>query len=154
MQADPGRRRHTWPGFPCSPRATRTQHQLVRLKTQKSVRLFANVRPCRSRPELTVLRKPIDLIIVRENTERFPQRPKHVLQAPGIHARPDMALSVRKITARASTGSLAPPLGSPRAPPKVTAVHKANVVKLSDGLFLREVRKVAQRVSRCGTPKS
>jgi 3-isopropylmalate dehydrogenase len=58
---------------------------------------------------------------------------------------PDMALSVRKITARASNrvARAAFELAKGRRK-KVTAVHKANVVKLSDGLFLREVRKVAQ----------
>jgi 3-isopropylmalate dehydrogenase len=107
--------------------------------------LFANVRPCRSRPELTVLRKPMDLIIVRENTEGFYSDRNMFAGSGEFMPDPDMALSVRKITARASNrvARAAFELAKGRRK-KVTAVHKANVVKLSDGLFLREVRKVAQ----------
>ncbi len=106
--------------------------------------LFANVRPCRSRPDLTVLRKPMDLIIVRENTEGF-YSDRNMFAGTGEFM-PDenTALSVRKITARASerVARAAFELARGRRK-KVTAVHKANVLKLSDGLFLREVRKVA-----------
>lgn len=106
--------------------------------------LFANVRPCRSRPDLTVLRKPMDLIIVRENTEGF-YSDRNMFAGTGEFM-PDenMALSVRKITARASerVARAAFELAQTRRK-KVTAVHKANVLKLSDGLFLREVRNVA-----------
>lgn len=106
--------------------------------------LFANVRPCKSRPDLTVLRKPMDLIIVRENTEGFYSDRNMFAGTGEFMPDPDMALSVRKITARASrnVAKAAFELARGRRK-KVTAVHKANVVKLSDGLFLREVRKVA-----------
>lgn len=106
--------------------------------------LFANVRPCKSRPDLTVLRKPMDLIIVRENTEGFYSDRNMFAGTGEFMPDPDMALSVRKITARASrnVAKAAFELARNRRR-KVTAVHKANVVKLSDGLFLREVRKVA-----------
>lgn len=106
--------------------------------------LFANVRPCRSRPDLTVLRKPMDLIIVRENTEGF-YSDRNMFAGTGEFM-PDenTALSVRKITARASERVARAAFELARARrKKVTAVHKANVLKLSDGLFLREVRKVA-----------
>src|SRR4030095_14474532 len=57
---------------------------------------------------------------------------------------PDMALSIRKITARGSARVARAAFEIARGRRrKVTAVHKANVVKLSDGLFLREVRRVA-----------
>lgn len=106
--------------------------------------LFANIRPCRSRPELTILRRPMDLIVVRENTEGF-YSDRNMFAGTGEFM-PDenMALSVRKITARASeqVARAAFDLARGRRK-KVTAVHKANVLKLSDGLFLREVRKVA-----------
>ena len=107
--------------------------------------LFANVRPCKSRPDLTVLRKPMDLIIVRENTEGF-YSDRNMFAGNGeFMPDPDMALSVRKITARASRNVARAAFELARARrKKVTAVHKANVVKLSDGLFLREVRKVAE----------
>lgn len=58
---------------------------------------------------------------------------------------PDMAFSIRKITAKASSRVARAAFEIARGRgKKVTAVHKANVVKLSDGLFLREVRKVAE----------
>lgn len=106
--------------------------------------LFANIRPCRSRPDLTILRRPMDLVVVRENTEGF-YSDRNMFAGTGEFM-PDenMALSVRKITARASSqvAKAAFDLARSRRR-KVTAVHKANVLKLSDGLFLREVRKVA-----------
>lgn len=108
-------------------------------------KLYANIRPCRSRPDLTVLRKPMDLIIVRENTEGFYSDRNMFAGTGEFMPDPDMALSVRKVTAQASraVAQAAFELARHRRK-KVTAVHKANVVKLSDGLFLREVRKVAE----------
>ncbi len=106
--------------------------------------LFANVRPCRSRPGLSILRTPMDLVIVRENTEGF-YSDRNMFAGTGEFM-PDenMALSVRKITAKASERIARAAFEIARGRnKKVTAVHKANVVKLSDGLFLREVRKVA-----------
>ena len=106
--------------------------------------LFANIRPCRSRDGLSILRTPMDLVIVRENTEGF-YSDRNMFAGTGEFM-PDenMALSVRKVTAKASerVARAAFEIAQGRNK-KVTAVHKANVVKLSDGLFLREVRKVA-----------
>ncbi|WP_129777827.1 isocitrate/isopropylmalate dehydrogenase family protein [Peristeroidobacter soli] len=108
--------------------------------------LYANLRPSRSRPGVSVLPKAMDLIIVRENTEGFyADRNMH---AGSGEFMPDenMALAVRKITARASQRVARAAFEIARGRRrKVTAVHKANVLKLSDGLFLREVRKVAQQ---------
>jgi 3-isopropylmalate dehydrogenase len=107
-------------------------------------KLYANVRPCRSRPDLTVLRKPMDLIIVRENTEGFYSDRNMFAGTGEFMPDPDTALSVRKVTAKASRAVARAAFELARSRRrKVTAVHKANVVKLSDGLFLREVRKVA-----------
>jgi 3-isopropylmalate dehydrogenase len=106
--------------------------------------LFANIRPSRSREGLSILRRPMDLVIVRENTEGF-YSDRNMFLGPGeFMPDPDMALSVRKITARGSAriARAAFDLARQRRR-RVTAVHKANVVKVSDGLFLREVRKVA-----------
>ena len=106
--------------------------------------LYANIRPCRSRPGLSLSRTPMDLVIVRENTEGFyADRNMHAGTGEFMPT-PDMALSVRKITAHTSNriARTAFELARDRRR-KVTAVHKANVLKLSDGLFLREVRKVA-----------
>ena len=106
--------------------------------------LYSNVRPCRSRKDLTILRKPMDLIIVRENTEGFYSDRNMFAGSGEFMPDPDMALSIRKVTAKASSrvAQTAFELARGRRK-KVTAVHKANVVKLSDGLFLREVRRVA-----------
>lgn len=107
--------------------------------------LFANVRPCRSRPDLTVLRKPMDLVIVRENTEGFYSDRNMYAGSGEFMPDEDSAFSIRKITAKASERVARSAFEIARRRGKhVTAVHKANVVKLSDGLFLREVRKVAE----------
>jgi 3-isopropylmalate dehydrogenase len=107
--------------------------------------LYANIRPSRSRPGVSVLPKPMDLIIVRENTEGFYSDRNMYAGSGEFMPDENMALSVRKITARASqrVARTAFEIAQGRRR-KVTAVHKANVLKLSDGLFLREVRKVAQ----------
>lgn len=107
--------------------------------------LFANLRPCRSREGLSILRKPMDLVIVRENTEGFYSDRNMFAGGGEFMPDPDMALSIRKITTKSSAriARAAFELARGRRR-KVTAVHKANVVKLSDGLFLREVRKIAK----------
>ncbi len=106
--------------------------------------LYANIRPCRSREDLTFLREPMDLVIVRENTEGFYSDRNMYAGSGEFMPDADSAFSIRKITARGSerVARAAFELARGRRN-KVTAVHKANVVKLSDGLFLREVRKVA-----------
>ncbi|MCW5571659.1 MAG: isocitrate/isopropylmalate dehydrogenase family protein [Steroidobacteraceae bacterium] len=111
---------------------------------RRQFELYANVRPCRSRPALTMLRRPMDLVIVRENTEGFYSDRNMYAGNGEFMPDPDMALSVRKVTARgvSRAARVAFELARERRG-KLTAVHKANVLKLSDGLFLREVRKVA-----------
>ncbi|HWM69616.1 MAG TPA: isocitrate/isopropylmalate family dehydrogenase [Steroidobacteraceae bacterium] len=107
--------------------------------------LYANIRPCRSRPDLSILRRPMDLVIVRENTEGFYSDRNMFAGSGEFMPDPDMAFSIRKITAKGSARVARAAFElARRRKRKVTAVHKANVVKLSDGLFLREVRKVAQ----------
>jgi len=106
--------------------------------------LYANVRPCRSRPGLSLLRDPMDLVIVRENTEGF-YADRSMYMGPGeFMPDPDSAFSIRKITAPAvrRVASSACEIAMTRRK-RLTAVHKANVLKLTDGLFLREVRAVA-----------
>ena len=107
--------------------------------------LYANVRPARSRAGLSKLGKEIDLVIMRECTEGFYGDRNMVAGTGEFMPTHDMAMSVRKITAFACeriarrSFELA---GTRRK--KVTAVHKANCMILTDGLFLREVRKVAE----------
>jgi 3-isopropylmalate dehydrogenase len=107
--------------------------------------LYANVRPCRSRPDLSILRKPMDLVLVRENTEGF-YADRSMFAGPGeFMPDPDSAFSIRKITAPACARVARAAFElARRRRRKVTAVHKANVLKLTDGLFLREVRRVAE----------
>jgi len=108
--------------------------------------LFANVRPGRSREGLKHWgRTPMDLVIVRENTEGF-YADRNMFQGSGeFMPDVDMALSLRKITAKASSriARAAFELARKRRR-KVTAVHKVNVLKVSEALFLRETRKMAE----------
>lgn len=106
--------------------------------------LGSNIRPCRSHDGLTILRAPMDLIIVRENTEGF-YSDRNMFVGPGEFM-PDenTALSIRKITRAASQSVARTAFELARGRrKKVTAVHKANVIKLSDGFFLQCVREVA-----------
>jgi isocitrate/isopropylmalate dehydrogenase len=108
--------------------------------------LYANVRPSKSYDGLDHWgRTPMDLVIVRENTEGF-YADRNMHQGIGeFMPTPDLALSVRKISAHASRriAQTAFRLARTRRR-KVTAVHKANVLKVTEGLFLQEVRHVAQ----------
>ncbi len=109
--------------------------------------LFANVRPARTRPGLpSRAGRDFDLVIARENTEGFyADRSMHL--GPGEYMpTPDLALSTRKIT-RASCLRIAE-VGfalAARRRKRVTAVHKSNVLRVSEGLFLECTREVAKR---------
>ena len=108
--------------------------------------LFANVRPSRSREGLKHWgRTPMDLVIVRENTEGF-YSDRNMFQGIGeFMPDPDMALSIRKITARGSDRIARSAFELARKRRfHVTSVHKANVLKVTEALFLRECRKVAK----------
>lgn len=105
--------------------------------------LFANIRPCHSREGLGILRSPMDLVIVRENTEGFYSDRNMFAGGGEFMPDADSAFSLRKITAEASARVARAAFElARRRKRRVTAVHKANVLKLSDGLFLREVRAV------------
>ena len=86
----------------------------------------------------------MDLVIVRENTEGF-YADRNMHQGVGeFMPTPDLALSVRKISAHACRRIAVAAFELARTRRrKVTAVHKVNVLKVTEGLFLREVRKVA-----------
>jgi len=106
--------------------------------------LYANVRPARTRPGLARTDKHMDLVIMREATEGFYPDRNMVAGCGEFMPTEDIALSIRKITAFASNriARRAFELAQTRRK-KVAAIHKANNFILSDGLFLREVRKVA-----------
>src|ERR1700686_3484534 len=113
---------------------------------RKRLDLFANIRPARTRGGFPPrCGKPVDLVIVRENTEGFyADRSMHV-GIGEMMPTPDLALSLRKITREGSTriAESAFRLAARRPRKLVTAVHKANVLRISDGFFLDCVRAVA-----------
>ncbi len=106
--------------------------------------LYANIRPARSRPGIGQVRQPMDLVIVRECTEGFyADRNMHAGSGEFMPT-PDIAMSLRKITAHACERIARRAFELARRRRKrVTAVHKANVLRLSDGLFLDKTREVA-----------
>jgi isocitrate/isopropylmalate dehydrogenase len=112
---------------------------------RKRLDLFANIRPARTRggfpPRCGV---PLDLVIVRENTEGF-YADRSMFLGPGeFMPTPDMALAIRKITRAGSTRIAEAAFAlAMRRSRKVTAVHKANVLRVSEGLFLDCTRAVA-----------
>jgi isocitrate/isopropylmalate dehydrogenase len=109
--------------------------------------LFANIRPARSRGGFPPrCGSPVDLVIVRENTEGFYADRSMFLGSGEFMPTPDLALAVRKITRHGSTRIAEAAFAlAQRRRGKVTAVHKANVLRVSDGLFLDCVRAVASR---------
>ena len=107
--------------------------------------LYANIRPAKSRLGVGLTGKPVDLIIFRECTEGFYADRNMYMGLGEFMPTEDMALAVRRVTAkccnRIARRAFECAVGRRK---KVTAVHKANVLRISDALFLREVRKVAQ----------
>lgn len=109
--------------------------------------LYANVRPSRSRAGVASYgRTPVDLVIVRENTEGFYADRNMFVGVGEFMPTPDLALAVRKITRPACNriARMGFEIARERPGKSVTAVHKANVLRLSDGLFLEECRAVAR----------
>jgi 3-isopropylmalate dehydrogenase len=114
---------------------------------RKRLDLFANIRPAQTRagipPRAGV---PLDLVIVRENTEGF-YADRNLYLGPGeIMPTADLALAFRKVSREASLRIARSAFEIARRRPRrqVTAVHKANVMRVSDGLFLDCVRAVAR----------
>ena len=110
----------------------------VNVTLRQTLGLYANLRPVRSIPGLKTRYEDVDLVIVRENTEDL---------YAGIEHRvgPDAAESIKIIT-RAASERIARfgfEYAVANGRRKVTAVHKANIMKLSDGLFLEACRTVA-----------
>jgi isocitrate/isopropylmalate dehydrogenase len=113
---------------------------------RKHLDLYANIRPAFTRDAVPYpSRVPFDLVIVRENTEGF-YADRSMFAGPGEYMpTPDLALSTRKVTREASRRIAEEAFRLARLRrKKVTAVHKANVLRLSDGLFLGVVREVAK----------
>ena len=113
---------------------------------RKELGLYANIRPARSRPGAPRPIAPqVDLITVRENLEGF-YADRNMHQGGGeFMPEPGVALALRKITAHGSRriAEAGFALAAQRPALRVAAVHKANVMRMSDGLFLEQVRAVA-----------
>lgn len=111
----------------------------VNVGLRKALELYANVRPVANLPGVASRFANVDLVIVRENTEDLYAGLEHVV-VPGV------VESLKIITAAASTriAEFAFGYAARNGRRKVTAVHKANIMKLGDGLFLESVRSVAK----------
>jgi isocitrate/isopropylmalate dehydrogenase len=106
--------------------------------------LNANIRPARSRLGVGLTGKPVDLVIFRECTEGFYADRNMYMGLGEFMPTEDMAISMRRVTAKCCNRIARRAFESAMTRRrKVTAVHKANVLRISDALFLREVRKVA-----------
>jgi isocitrate dehydrogenase (NAD+) len=111
----------------------------VNVALRQSLNLYANVRPARNLPGIETRFQDVDLVIVRENTEDLYAGVEHMVGK-------DAAESIKIITREASMriARYAFELARREGRQKVTAVHKANIMKLSDGLFLECARETAQ----------
>lgn len=107
--------------------------------------LYANARPARTRPGVAQGKEGLDLVVMRELTEGFYADRSMYMGSGEFMPTPDLAMSVRKITAKGCEriARAAFELAMKRRK-KVTAVHKANVMKITDGLYMEQVRKVAK----------
>ena len=103
----------------------------VNVGLRKALDLYANVRPIKALPNVPCRYPELDLIIIRENTEDLYAGLEHVV-VPGV------VESIKIITEKASTriAKYAFEIAHSLGRKKVTAMHKANIMKLADGLFL------------------
>jgi len=111
----------------------------VNVGLRKALDLYSNLRPVKNLPGVQSRFENVDLIIVRENTEDLYAGLEHEI-VPGI------VESLKIITERASTriARFAFEFARERGRKRVTAIHKANIMKLSDGLFLESTRAVSR----------
>jgi len=111
----------------------------VNVGLRKALDLFSNLRPVWNMPGVESRYTGIDLVIVRENTEDLYAGLEHEI-VPGV------VESLKIITEKASTriGRFAFEYARKHGRKKVTSIHKANIMKLSDGLFIGSVRAVAR----------
>src|SRR5438046_2451239 len=111
----------------------------INVRLRKALDLYANVRPVKSAPNIKTRYDDVDLVVVRENTEDLYSGLEHEV-VPGV------VESIKIITEKASTriAKFAFEYARTHGRRRVTAVHKANIMKLSDGLFLHCFREVAK----------
>lgn len=113
-------------------------HRSVNVELRQKLELYANYRPARSMAGIRSRYENVDLIVVRENTEGLYSGLEHEV-VPGV------VESLRIITEKASAriARFAFDTARRQGRKRVTCVHKANILKLSDGLFLDTCRRVA-----------
>ena len=131
----------------------------VNVGLRKALDLYANVRPCKTRPGVRSRYENVDLIVVRENTEDLyagiefnegtPEATEliaWIAEHNGAQIRPDSAISIKPISITGSRRIVQFAFDHARANGrrKVTAVHKANIMKATDGLYLRTAEEVAR----------
>lgn len=115
---------------------------------RRALELYANIRPARSHPQVPrPVAAPVDLIVVRENLEGFYADRNMFAGGGEFMPEPGVALALRKVTAHGALriAEAAFALAAGRPAQRLAAVHKANVMRMSDGLFLAQVRAVAAR---------
>ena len=110
----------------------------VNVGLRKALDLYANLRPVSNLPHVRSRFDNVDLVIVRENTEDLYAGLEHEI-VPGV------VESLKIITERASTriARFAFAYAGRMGRRRITAIHKANIMKMSDGLFIRSARAVA-----------
>lgn len=115
-------------------------HRSLNLTLRKELELYANIRPCVSMPGVDTLYQDVNVVTVRENTEGEYSGLEHVVY-PGV------VESLKVITRDASMRvcEYAFEYAKQNGRKRVTAVHKASVMKLSDGLFLQCAQEVADK---------
>ena len=113
--------------------------QSVNVRLRQTLELYANLRPVKNVPTIESRFQGVDLVVVRENTEDLYSGLEHTV-VPGV------VESLKIITAVASTriAQFAFDYARKHGRKRVTAIHKANIMKLSDGLFLDCFRRVAE----------
>lgn len=112
----------------------------VNVALRKTLDLYANLRPVKNLPGLKSRFENVDVVIVRENTEDLYSGLEHEV-VPGV------VESLKIITEKASTriARFAFEYAKKEGRKKIHAIHKANIMKLSDGLFLKSIRAVAEK---------
>src|SRR5579871_4094181 len=112
----------------------------INVALRQRFELYANFRPIRNLPHIPTRYPDVDLIIVRENTESLYSGLEHEV-VPGV------VESLKIITEKASTriAKFAFDHAKKNGRKKIHAIHKANIMKLSDGLFLKSIRAVAPK---------
>jgi isocitrate dehydrogenase (NAD+) len=138
-----------------------TGFRSVNVSLRKTLDLYGQVRPCKSYPGVRSRYEGVDLVVVRENTEdlyagiEFEEGSSHardLIEWVEHHGhrglRPDTGISLKPISVAGTRRivEFAFDYARKNGRHKVTAVHKANIMKFTDGLFLRVAREVAEEV--------